>query len=416
MGSLTEARPVYDLVLRLASAAGLSHAVKNLVNFTKQTRNNRIVSKTGKRDKDHDFLLRQCIMSLLRPALHDTPDDLSLHVPDLSNVDFGEALPHYVFDQHCMRAMKGNSAYFASCSSVTVATIGANGEYQRKAYLAYIISKGVEPRVADALVEYAAGCLEQPPHVPHPVLASPPLKRPLAPCAGTYKRRKVSPLQLGDYELVSDDQGRYCYGMRNGRKAPVLRGRRSSSPDVMIKFFKTQSAAEYAVWAYDVLASLGLPAPPYRQVVNVEVTPECLAAVADCEEQVATWAKFYVGSTVPCMVATAIGERRDDFRRLCDDDLSDPAFVEELVKVLIVRHSVIISSDCATSNLRVYRGHLYSIDHNVSADPEFVGRKFSRRLREAVLAEARSGKYDAFMADCRKRYPCDWVPLADCLS
>lgn len=432
VGNLEDARGVYR-VLSVRSVhlkPPHRHALVSLLDFVSSTRGNRIVSTKGKRDKDHDFLVRECIVCFMRPDLYADPsvcDPMVITADPPHDVDYGAALPVYVYDQHCMKPMRAHPAYFAACSSVTYRVVQGGDPYRRAAYRKYLESKGVGSDLADTLVAFAAGEIAAPPEIPHPLLQPPEAcqqvghrselsaartKRPreseAAPAAPKRPAIEGRPTRLGKYVVQKNAAGRYLHGMVRGRKAPTLRALADTGDVVIIKPFKTEAEAAYAVWAYEVLNALGLATPGHVRLEALPFDHALLSTVADCEDQVTTWSKWLLKERIPCMVCDAVGDK--DFRKLQEADVDDAALLRELAHVLIVRRAILQSSDLCTSNLRILHGRVYSIDHNRTANPEFIGRKLSRKVREALAAEIHKPVYHEFIERCQQLYPQDWDP------
>jgi hypothetical protein len=161
-------------------------AVLRLIKFTQEVKRNAVVTKRKgsteeKRDGDHDMLLRECIVCLLR-AQDYQDESLPLVVappPAAVVMDFGQPLPNYVFDHHCDRKMRGNLQFFGAVSSVTWNVVGGAEPYARRAQQAYLEQKGVPAALIPDLIRFAAGEIAAPPTYPMTTdqTAEPPAKR-----------------------------------------------------------------------------------------------------------------------------------------------------------------------------------------------------------------------------------------------
>ena len=416
--------------------AAQAKAALRLIGFTRSLKGNKVAKSTKAgpvRDGDHDFLLRECVRFCLWPPATDVAPLAPL--PDLSQVDFARPLPEFVFDQHVARDMKTEAGlrYFGAVASATHAVVFTDHPgYDQRAHRAYLQAKGVaDPEAIEHALAFARGEATslsmahlvlgpQPPNhdddddddgddvgdddgkaAEEEEGTEPPKRRQ---CCGP---RLPDPVVVGGHTVWPYlDEARQCarftHGCFQGTKAPTLAG-----DTLFFKLCQSDEQAEYAMWAFEALRALGLPAPPTVRIEHWQLAADALLPLVDLGggRQREAWERHYVGS-VPVLVTTKLAS----FRQVTPEDLANPAVCRQFVKVLLARRVVLQSSDLCTNNLRVAAdGQVYSIDHNRKAEGpvEFIGRRFSAALASAVRAELRANAavYRAFVAECRAKFP-----------
>eukprot|EP00039_Didymoeca_costata_P017517 m.324979 g.324979 ORF g.324979 m.324979 type:complete len:746 (+) comp16545_c0_seq35:235-2472(+) len=239
----------------------------------------------------------------------------------------------------------------------------------------------------------------------------------------TNQEKKHTCTTLGGYSLkpyIMERKGqeikRFSCSSYQGTKAPTVR----TADGLFVKLFRSQEAAEFAHWSYQVLQQESMKTPgPVCRLETLTITEAELDSISDgSQKQKETWKRNYSGQT-HALVTSAVGDSHRTFRKICDDDVAAntgdkdqnkcKVDMEELVKVLLIRRAVLQSSDLCTNNLRVYDGHVYSIDHNRKQggqQVEFIANRFSGAMQKAIRKEVKKNKdtYEKYLTHLRTKY------------